>query len=186
MRMMGMGTAAYWVINYLFWLVLYVIFTFIFLLVGSTIRLPSGYQLGLFTKQQASIHIVFFLLFINSSIAFAMLWASVISSSKIAQIAATLWVVGMSVIAWTAWDTGNFFNTDIISTELKTFITLWPIWSFYRGWSEYREYTNQASFLGRSGIQWSDVMNDPRSAPIPTPIFCPQSPCSHATRTISA
>jgi hypothetical protein len=90
-----------------------------------------------------SIHFVFFFLFINHTIAFAMLWASVIRLSRSAQIGATLWVIGMSVIASTAWDSGNFFNTDTISTDLKTFITIWPIWGFYRGWGEYKEYAQQ-------------------------------------------
>ena len=51
MRMMGLGTSAYWVINYLFWFILYVLFTVIFIILGSAITLPSGYKLGLFTRQ---------------------------------------------------------------------------------------------------------------------------------------
>ena len=42
---------------------------------------------------------------------------------------------------------GNFFNTDLISKDLKNFITLWPIWGFYRGWGEYKEYANQVMRL---------------------------------------
>ena len=175
MRMMGLGTSAYWVINYLFWFFLYLLFTIIFIFVGSVVSLPSGYKLGLFTRQNYrclfvcafscvrapkystecwmwkapdetflhSIHFVFFFLFINHTIAFAMLWASVIRMSRTAQIGATLWVIGMSVIASTAWDSGNFFNTDTISNGLKTFITIWPIWGFFRGWGEYKEYAQQ-------------------------------------------
>jgi hypothetical protein len=105
----------------------------------------------------------------------------------------------MSVIAWTAWDSGNFFNTDTISDGLKNFITLWPIWGFYRGWGEYKEYASQAARLGTSGLRWSDLSGDPRCAmgtvmavlAIEWPIFLlialyldqvrphrPQSPCS--------
>ncbi len=51
MRMMGLGTSAYWVINYLFWFFLYLMFTIIFIFVGSVVSLPSGYKLGLFTRQ---------------------------------------------------------------------------------------------------------------------------------------
>lgn len=68
----------------------------------------------------------------------------------------------MSVIAWTAWDSGNFFNADNISNGLKTFITIWPIWGFYRGWGEYKEFAGQAARLGTSGLQWSDISGDPR------------------------
>jgi hypothetical protein len=68
----------------------------------------------------------------------------------------------MSVIAWTAWDSGNFFNAENISNGLKTFITIWPIWGFYRGWGEYKEFAGQAARLGTSGLQWSDISGDPR------------------------
>ena len=51
MRMMGLGTSAYWVINYVFWFLLYALFAIIFVFVGSVVSLPSGYKLGLFTRQ---------------------------------------------------------------------------------------------------------------------------------------
>ena len=162
MRMMGLGTSAYWVINYIFWFLMYALFVIIFVFFGSVVSLPSGYKLGLFTRQEyrqflslaifrymvliltvCSIHFVFFFLFINQTIGFAILWASIIRYSRTAQIAATLWVIGMAVIASTAWDSGNFFNTDTISKDLKNFITIWPIWGFYRGWLEYKEYAQQ-------------------------------------------
>jgi hypothetical protein len=51
MRMMGLGTAAYWMINYTFWIMLYTIFSFIFIVLGNNVSLPSGYRLGLFFRQ---------------------------------------------------------------------------------------------------------------------------------------
>jgi hypothetical protein len=51
MRMMGLGTSAYWVINYVFWFILYVLFTIIFVFIASVVSLPSGYKLGVFTRQ---------------------------------------------------------------------------------------------------------------------------------------
>jgi len=57
MRMMGLGTSAYWAINYTFWVIMYTVFTFIFIILGNNISLPSGYKLGLFFRQDArSIH----------------------------------------------------------------------------------------------------------------------------------
>ena len=96
----------------------------------------------------------------------------------------------MTVIANTAWDSGNFFNTDAISNNLKNFITMWPIWGFYRGWLEYEEYaqqvssyfidrklslisiqieakgwgrcdSGQAAYRGVPGLEWSDLTDDP-------------------------
>ena len=91
-----------------------------------------------------------------------MLWASVIRLAKAAQISATLWVLCMTGIAWTAWDSGNVFNTDTVSDGFKTFITLWPIWGFYRGLSEYQEFATKAARLGTNGLQWADVNEDPQ------------------------
>jgi hypothetical protein len=77
-----------------------------------------------------------------------------VRSSKAAQIGSTLWVLAMAVIAYTAWDVGNFFNTDAVANGLKNFITLWPIWGFYRGWGEYREFAAQAVRVGRRSVPW--------------------------------
>ena len=44
MRMMGLGTTAYWTINYLFWCLVYAVFCFIFMSLASIVRLPSGYR----------------------------------------------------------------------------------------------------------------------------------------------
>ena len=51
MRMMGLGTAAYWAINYAFWLLVYVFFAVVFSVVAAFVRLPSGYRIGLFPRQ---------------------------------------------------------------------------------------------------------------------------------------
>ena len=112
------------------------------------------------TRQRCSIHVVFFFLFINQTISFAMLWASIIRSARTAQISATLWVLCMAVIAWTAWGTGNVFNADTVPEGLKTFITLWPIWGFFRGWGEFQEFASDAAIMGSNGLRWSDVNTD--------------------------
>ena len=66
MRMMGLGTSAYWAINYTFWVIMYTVFTFIFIILGNNIALPSGYKLGLFYRQDARLLNYFSLnLFLN-------------------------------------------------------------------------------------------------------------------------
>ena len=74
----------------------------------------------------------------------------------------TLWILGMCLIAWTAWDSGNLFNSDVVSGAVKNALTLMPVWSFYRAWIEFVEYSQQAAYKGTAGLQWSDVANDPR------------------------
>jgi hypothetical protein len=43
--------------------------------------------------------------------------------------------------------TGNFFNSASISSEFKGFITAWPVWGFYRGWAEYKEFAFQVCYI---------------------------------------
>jgi hypothetical protein len=162
MRMMGLGTRAYWTINYIFWVLVYAIFALIFLTVASLVRLPSGYRAGIITKQNYSIHFVLLFLFINHTVSFAILCAALFRSARVSQIVSTLWVLGMCLIAWTAWDSGNLFNSETVPAAVKNLITVVPVWSFYRAWIEYVEYSQQAAYRGTSGLEWSDLSSDPR------------------------
>jgi hypothetical protein len=71
----------------------------IFIFVASVLRLPSGYTIEFITRQNYSVHFVFIFLFINNTIAFAFLWATLIRFARTASISATLWVLSMSLIA---------------------------------------------------------------------------------------
>jgi len=163
MRMMGLSSTAYWVINYCFWFVVYVLFVIIFLLLASIIQLPSGYTLGMITKQDYSVHLIFFFLFVNHTISFAFLWATLIRVARNASVSAVLWVLSMSLIAYLAWDQGNFWNARNVSQDAKNFITIFPVWNFYRGLSEFKEYASLASITNNPGMTWSDISSDPRS-----------------------
>jgi hypothetical protein len=133
MRMMGLGTSAYWVINYVFWFLIYAVFCAIFVGLGYAGSLPSGYRIGIFTRQSAGIHFVFFFLFINSTVAFAFVWATLIRLSRTASISSSLFVIVMALIAYLAWDSGNFYNAAGVSVDAKNVITIFPVWGFYRG-----------------------------------------------------
>ena len=162
MRMMGLENGPYWVINYIFWFLIYVLFCFLMLLIASLAQLPSGYRIGLFTKQEPSVHFVFFFLFIHHTIAHAFLWTTVLRSARTSSICATLFVLGFSLIAWLCWGFGNFFNSLTVADSLRTFITIFPLWNFYRGLSEYYEYAYAASRSGGTGLTWAKMANDPR------------------------
>jgi hypothetical protein len=153
MRMMGLGTTAYWLINYIFWLVMYLVFTIIFIFIGSVARLPSGYTIGIFTRQDYSIHFIFFFLFINNTVSFAFLLSTIIKASRTASISSVLFVIIMSLVAYLAWDAGNFFNSENVTDSFKNFITLFPVWNLYRGLGEYREYAFQAARMGTPGLR---------------------------------
>jgi hypothetical protein len=165
MQMLGLGTFAYWSINYLFWLLVYLIFSFVFYIFGSLVRLPSGYTVGIITKNQPTIHVVFCWLFINNTIASACLAATLFKKSRTAQVSSTMWVIGMALIAWAAWDvrSGNIFNVDYISTDVKNAITMVPLWGYFRGWMELNEYSTLAVSKGTFGMTWEDIATDPRN-----------------------
>lgn len=162
MRMMGLGSRAYWTINYMFWCTVYGIFSVIFLAGASVVQLPSGYKPGIITRQNYGLHFVLLFLFINHTVSFAILCAALFRSARNSQIMTTLWILGMTLIAWAAWDSGNLFNSETVSTAVKNAITAIPVWSFYRGWLEYVEYSQQAAFRGTPGLQWADLSSDPR------------------------
>ena len=162
MRMMGLGTQAYWTINYIFWVAVYTVFSVIFIGAASVVQLPSGYKPGIITRQNYSIHLVLLFLFVNHTVSFAILCAALFRSARVSQIITTLWILGMTLIAWTAWDSGNLFNSKTVSDEVKNMITVVPVWSFYRAWVEFVEYSQQAAFRGTPGLQWADLSTDPR------------------------
>ena len=69
-----------------------------------------------------------------------MLCAALFRSSRFAQVVLTLWILGASLVAWTAWDSGNLLNAETVPSSTKTAITLVPVWSLYRAWMEFLEY----------------------------------------------
>jgi hypothetical protein len=165
MQMLGLGTLAYWSINYFFWLCIYIMFSLVFYIFGSLVRLPSGYSVAIITKNEPTIHVVFCLLFINNTIASACLAATLFRKSRTAQVSSTMWVIGMALIAWAAWDvrSGNLFNVDYVSVHVKNVITMVPLWGYFRGWMEFNEYSNLAVSKGGYGMTWNDVATDPRN-----------------------
>ena len=67
---------------------------------------------------------------------------------------------------------GHFFNSASVSSAFKGFITAWPVWSFYRGWDEYKEYASQ---VGTAKSCMDTCANGTRA-----------HPCSHTHTKIGA
>jgi hypothetical protein len=160
MRMMGLGSTAYWAINYLFWFLIFTLYVLFIVLIASNARLPSGYTIGLFTKTDAGVHVVNFFLWENFCIALAFLWATVVRSSRAGSISSTLFIILMTLVAFTAWDSGGFFLSDNTTEGAKTLITMFPFWGFYRAWIEYGEYAYSASRSGGKGLTFENIAND--------------------------
>ena len=79
-------TQAYWTINYVFWCAVYALFALIFFAAASLVRLPSGYTPGIITRQNYSIHFVLLFLFVNNTVAFAILCAALFRSARVSQV----------------------------------------------------------------------------------------------------
>lgn len=87
MRMMGLGTTAYWTVTFAFWILLYLGFSLVFMLVVNLVALPSsGYRLGMFINVLGGVQFVFLLLYATTTISFAFLWGTLIGSVRTAQV----------------------------------------------------------------------------------------------------
>jgi len=87
MKMMGLDTNAYWVINYGFFVTMYIFYIMIFMVVGSVM------EVTFFTKNDYSLQTVFYFLFINQTVALAFIWATLTSNTRTANIASHLWII---------------------------------------------------------------------------------------------
>ena len=107
MKMMGLGNAAYWSINFLFWILLYLGFSLIFMLLVNLVALPSsGYRLGMFVNVLGGVQFVFLLLYATTTISFAFLWGTLIGSVRTAQVRASCHIYPDAC----AWHCLSFFS----------------------------------------------------------------------------
>merc|ERR1719409_1097867 len=91
---MGLGTTAYWTVTFVFWILLYLGFSLVFMLVVNLVALPSsGYRLGMFINVLGGVQFVFLLLYATTTISFAFLWGTLIGSVRTAQVSTILWLV---------------------------------------------------------------------------------------------
>ena len=93
MKMMGLGTSAYWSISFAFWFLVYMCFSLVFMMFVNLVALPSGYKLGMFRNVLGGVQFIFFLLFAQVNIAFAFLWSTLTSNLRTVQVLTIMWVV---------------------------------------------------------------------------------------------
>ena len=86
MHMCGLGTAAYFLVNYLFWLAIYVLFLTVFYVCASTFRLPSGYTIAIVTANSGSVQALYAFLVINNTIAFSFLFSTFFRKTRTVQV----------------------------------------------------------------------------------------------------
>ncbi|KAM0832417.1 hypothetical protein ACQ4PT_064907 [Festuca glaucescens] len=152
MKMHGLKDGPYWLITYFYFLALSAAYMILFVLFGSFIGLE------IFRSNSYGIQFLFFFIYINLQIVFAILLASFFSSVKTASVISYIYVFGSSLL-------GEALLKLFI--EDATFPRLWlvimelvPGFSLYRGFYELAEYAASGSQKGKSGMQWGDL-NDP-------------------------
>jgi len=140
MKMMGLGSGAFWIITYSFWFLIYFCFSMLFFLFSCTVQLPNGYTIGMFRNVDAGIQFVFYVLYSSATVSFAFLWGTVISNLRTAQVLSFLWVFILLVTCFTMDLAANVFNSDGVPEGLRTFITLWPPVACFRAFNIFRAF----------------------------------------------
>ena len=159
MKMMGLGTSAYWLISYVFWFAIAFVFAMVFMLLANVCSLhTSGYKIGMFQNVDAGIQFVFFLLYTLCLISFALLLSTLAHSVRSAQVGTILFVVVSVVLGSVFEGVGDIWESDGVSQGTKTFISLFPSMSFYRAMVTWRQYSSASFEPNRaSSLTWSDM-----------------------------
>jgi hypothetical protein len=159
MKMQGLGTSAYWSISYIFWFSIMFTFSMVFFLLANVISTDSGYKIGMFQRVAPSVQFVFresvlfigtqfsilytsmyFLLFSMNVVSFCFLLSTLASSTRVAQVGTSFFIIVSVVLGSVFEGVGNIWNSDGVSRSAKTFITLFPSMGFYRGMVAFRSH----------------------------------------------
>jgi len=144
MRMMGLGTSAFWSITYLFWCSIFGVFTFVFLIIVNFARLhTSGYRIGMFANVDGGVQVMFFLGYMLCTVSFAFLWGTLLRSIRVAQVSSVLWIITTIILSFVFDAVGDIFNSDGVSEPMKTFLTLFPPLGCYRALTVFRSYADE-------------------------------------------
>ena len=147
MKMMGLGTSAYWFISYVFWFVIMFTFSMFFMLLVNVCKSSNGYKIGMFQNVTVSIQFVFFLLYSLNIVSFAFFFSTVANSVRIAQVASILFIVISAVLGSVFEGADDIWGSDGVTAGTKTFITLFPSLGFYRAMVTWRSTTSSGARL---------------------------------------
>ena len=140
MRMMGLGTSAYWSITFAFWFLFYIVFALVFMMVVNLVTIPSGYKIGMFVNVLPGVQFIFFMFYVTATISFAFLWATLTSRLRTAQVSTILWVVMTTVLPFILDSIGAIFTSTGFPQGFLTFLSLFPPFALFRGLSFFRAY----------------------------------------------
>jgi ABC-type multidrug transport system fused ATPase/permease subunit len=120
-----------------------------FVIFGTIIRL------NFFLKNSYSLQVVFYFLYVNMIISFSFLVSNAFRSVKTATVVGYLYVFGSGLLS-------SFFFINFVvdlntSRRVVTALEILPPFATYRGLWEFAQYSFQAVYTGRKGMQWSNL-----------------------------
>ncbi|CAL9031668.1 unnamed protein product [Prunus brigantina] len=146
MKMHGLGDGPYWMISYAYFLAVSLIYTLLFMAVGSIIGLKF------FTINDYSIQFVFYFIYMNLQIAAAFLVASMFSNVKACTAIGYILVFGTGLLAENLFR--SFIEDASVSRRGIILLQLYPGFSLYRGLYELAQYPLQEK---KVGMGWGDL-----------------------------
>ncbi|GAB4822597.1 hypothetical protein N2152v2_009643 [Parachlorella kessleri] len=149
MKMHGLGDAAYWGIQYTYFLFLSLVYTWVLIGFGSAINL------SFFRRTDYSFQLVFYFLWNNCLIGFAFLLSTLFRSSRTAVVVTFLYVFATGLL-------GFLMVEQFISQDhwWLVFIELIPGFGLYRGLFEIAQYSFRGVYQSSVGLTWSKL-DDP-------------------------
>ena len=149
MKMHGLGDAAYWTIQYLWYFVINYVYVWILIGIGSAINL------AFFRLTSYSFQLVFYLLWVSCLIATTFLLSALFTSSKTAVVTAFLYVFGTGLV-------GYLLLQQFVAEGYwwVIFLELIPGFALYRGLYEIAQYAFRAAYGSNEGINWGNLNED--------------------------
>jgi ABC-type multidrug transport system ATPase subunit len=146
MKMHGLGDAAYWAIQYLWYFLVNMVYVWILIGVGSAI------QLAFFTRTEYSFQFVFFLLWVLCLVAFTFLLATIFRSARTAVVVAFLYVFASGLI-------GYLLLQSFVAAGhwWAVFFNIVPGFALYRGLFEISQYAFRAAYSETQGMTWAKL-----------------------------
>ncbi|GAB4824041.1 hypothetical protein N2152v2_011087 [Parachlorella kessleri] len=154
MKMHGLGDAAYWAIQYAWFLAFNFVYTWVFIGFGSAINL------SFFRRTEYSVQLVFYFLWNQCVVAFAFLLSTLFRSSRTAVVVTYMNVFGTGLV-------GLLLLEQFVSQGhwWVIFLELIPGFALYRGLYEIAQYSFRASYQDSTGLTWSNF-GDPNNGMI--------------------
>lgn len=148
-RMQGLGEGVYYVVNYLWMLGMYLLFTAVFVGFGSAIGLK------IFTLNSYSVQFVFYFLWGNVLAGFSFYFAAWQREARPAVLLAVVYVIITGFVA-------NLVLVQYVEQGpvlVVDFMELIPAFALFRGLYELAQYAFLADRTGGEGLTWGKLLN---------------------------